>query len=45
MSIISIKLSKVLTPKEFKKLQNELWEYFGDIGKDDITIDSLLMRE
>ena len=36
MSEIKIKLSKYLTDEEFKKIQHELWEYFGEIEKKDI---------
>jgi hypothetical protein len=38
VSVIKIKLSKILSPIEFKVLQNDLWEYFGDINKEDIEL-------
>ena len=38
MVIITIMLEK-LTEKEFKIFQNHIWEYFGNIGKDKITME------
>lgn len=35
---ITIRHRGELTEKYLERLKNELWEYFGDIGKDDIQI-------
>ncbi len=42
MSEIKIKLSEYITKERFEKIQNDLWEWFGDISKKNITIDKTI---
>lgn len=45
MSVIKIKLSKIITKEKFKSIQQEIWEWFGDIQKRDITVNILIGKE
>lgn len=39
MPIIRIKLAEPITLERFEKIQQEIYEWFGDIRKEDITLE------
>lgn len=45
MAEIRIKLNKILTSERFKRIQNDIWEWFGDISKEAITLDKTAEKE